>query len=51
VGRISQKFKNIDFLIKNYLQIKEKYNNVSLTLVGKLYDEDFLSKYEKELTS
>ncbi len=49
IGRISQKFKNIYFLIDNYLAIKEKNPKISLTLVGEIHDGNFLEKYKEQL--
>lgn len=45
VWKIDNSVKNINFLIDNYLILKEKYHNINLTLVWKIFDADFNDRY------
>ncbi len=49
VGRVSQAYKNIYFLIDGYLQLKESGHKIHLTIVWENHEKDFLEKYKFEL--
>ena len=49
VWRVSQTYKNIYFLIDNYLSMKKTGHNISLTIVWAIEEEWFMQKYQNEL--
>jgi glycosyltransferase involved in cell wall biosynthesis len=51
VGRISEYFKNISFMIDGIISIQKKHPNVSLTLVGRDYDNIIQDKYQSYFKS
>ena len=51
VWRIDYPAKNVDFLIENYLRLRENYKNINLTLVGKISSQEFYKKHENSIKS
>lgn len=47
VWRLSQKYKNIDFIIDNFLDIQKNQKNINLTLVGEIFDTKYEWKFRE----
>ena len=51
VGRISNVYKNIYFMLDNFLMLHQKHPHTSFTLVGEVIDKDFFVRYQKEIAA
>jgi glycosyltransferase involved in cell wall biosynthesis len=51
VWRVSQAYKNIYFLIEQFLKARKWWANLQLTIVGEMFETDFYDRYQEHLDS